>query len=159
MTENRIPVGKDSERLVFAMLRYIGDCSSIQKYQELIKSNLQIVFSVLILPNISITQDDIDEFEDDPDQYIKNDLEESDSETRRRQCMKFVQQLSRRFQIEMNALIGQQINMLMQNYAQNKVQNWIQKATMLNLLITSSIGCYTYNYGASELLIESEQLF
>lgn len=30
---------------------------------------------------------------------------------------------------------------------------------MLNLLITSSIGSYTYNYGASELLISSEQLF
>jgi len=27
---------------------------------------------------------------------------------------------------------------------------------MLNLLITSSIGSYTYNYGASELLISSE---
>ena len=32
IVENRIPVGKDSERLVFAMLRYIGDCTAIGKY-------------------------------------------------------------------------------------------------------------------------------
>lgn len=48
----------------------------------------------------------MDEYEDEPQMYIKNDLEESDSETRRRQCMKFVQQLSKRFQSEMNALIN-----------------------------------------------------
>ena len=47
-------------------------------------------FDILILPNIAITQEDEDEYEDDPDAYIKNDLEESDVETRRRYCMKFV---------------------------------------------------------------------
>ena len=30
---------------------------------------------------------------------------------------------------------------------------------MLNLLITASIGCYTYNYGASDILISQEALF
>ena len=30
---------------------------------------------------------------------------------------------------------------------------------MLNLIITASIGSYTYNHGASELLISQEQLF
>ena len=52
---------------------------------------------MLVLPFISITQEDIDEFEDEPQAYIKNDLEESDVDSRRRQCMKFVQQLSKRF--------------------------------------------------------------
>lgn len=42
------------------------------------------IFQTIILPNISITQDDQDEYEDEPDMYIKNDLEESDTETRRR---------------------------------------------------------------------------
>ena len=50
-----------------------------------------------MLPNISITKEDEDEYEDEPQTYIKNDLEESDLETRRRQCMKFVQALSKRF--------------------------------------------------------------
>jgi exportin-2 (importin alpha re-exporter) len=53
--------------------------------------NLMKIFDILILPNISITPEDQEEFEDDPDAYIRNDLEESDTETRRRYCMKFVQ--------------------------------------------------------------------
>lgn len=51
---------------------------------------MQVIFSVLIQPNIAVTQDDMDEYNDEPQMYIRNDLEESDSETRRRQCMKFV---------------------------------------------------------------------
>ena len=59
--------------------------------------NLIKIFDAIILPNISITADDMDEYEDDPDAYIRNDLEESDVETRRRYCMKLVQQLSKKF--------------------------------------------------------------
>ena len=55
------------------------------------------IFRTIILPNISITQDDKDEYEDEPEMYIKNDLEESDTETRRRQCMKFLQSLSKKY--------------------------------------------------------------
>jgi hypothetical protein len=32
----------------------------------------------LILPNISVTPEDIEEYDDDPDAYIRNDLEESE---------------------------------------------------------------------------------
>lgn len=45
---------------------------------------------MIIIPNISITEEDIEEYECEPQNYIKNDLEESDVETRRYQCMKFV---------------------------------------------------------------------
>ena len=97
------------------------------------------IFDILILPNISITADDKDEFEDDPDAYIRNDLEESDIETRRRHCMKFVQQLSSKFSAEVSQLIGSYINNLLAEYNQNREQNWQKKVTLLNLLITASI--------------------
>ena len=64
--------------------------TNVKSKNEFIKNNLMKIFDILILPNISITQEDQDEYEHDPDAYIKNDLEESDVETRRRYCMKFV---------------------------------------------------------------------
>lgn len=54
------------------------------------KQNMLNLFTLLIVPNISITNDDLEEYEFEPDTYVRNDLEESDTETRRRQCMKFV---------------------------------------------------------------------
>jgi len=42
------------------------------------------LFELIVVPNISITEDDIDEYESEPETYIRNDLEESDTDTRRR---------------------------------------------------------------------------
>jgi exportin-2 (importin alpha re-exporter) len=84
-------VTKENEKLVRITVKYMGEMACLQSKQDFIKMNLIKIFDTLILPNISITEEDIDEYEDSPDAYIKNDLEESDAETRRRHCMKFVQ--------------------------------------------------------------------
>jgi len=68
----------------------MGEMSHNAQRQEFMKMNLMKIFDILVLPNIAITDEDADEYEDDPDAYIRNDLEESDVETRRRHCMKFV---------------------------------------------------------------------
>lgn len=94
---------------------------------------------MIIVPNISITEDDIDEYEMEPDTYIRNDLEESDTDTRRRQCMKFVQQLSKKFPNEVTQIIGDYVNNLLADYAKNRDGEWMKKTTVLNLIITASI--------------------
>ena len=116
IAENRIVAGRESERLVFAIIKYVGEASGLPNYTEFLKHNLSTIFKVLVLPNIAITQEDIDEFEDEPETYIKNDLEESDQETRRRYCMKFVQTLSKRYPQEFGQLVGELIGLLNSEY-------------------------------------------
>lgn len=122
------------------------------------KQNMMSLFTILIVPNISITEDDIEEYETEPETYVKNDLEESDTETRRRQCMKFVQSLARRFPNEVNGLIGDFVNQLLTEYQANREKEWIKKTTVLNLIITASISQYTYRAGAEQILIPFEML-
>ena len=64
--------------MVRATVQYIGDFSNFQSKSEFIKNNLMKIFQTLILPNISVTPEDMEEYEDDPDAYIRNDLEESE---------------------------------------------------------------------------------
>jgi len=70
-----------------------------------------------------LSEEDVEEYMSEPQQYIKNDLEESDTETRRRLCMKFVQQLSKKYPGEMQQLIGSQVQHLLEAYNQNREQN------------------------------------
>jgi exportin-2 (importin alpha re-exporter) len=154
-----ITSSKSCERLLFALVKYLGDCAAIPSYTEFLCGNLQSLLEILVLPSISITQEDIDEFEDDPQAYIRNDLEESDVETRRRQCMKFLQQLSKRFPQQMTGLVSGLVEQLQASYQADRAQNWFNKTTLLNLLITSSIGVYTYTLGATDLLIDQPTLF
>ena len=122
------------------------------------KQNMLNLFTLLIVPNISITSDDLEEYEFEPDTYVKNDLEESDTETRRRQCMKFVQQLSRKYPQEVVVLIDNFVNQLMGEYTVNREKEWIKKTAVLNLIITASISQYTYRAGAEQVQISFEQL-
>ena len=59
----------------------------------------------------------------------------------------------------MQDLIRNLSQSLLEGYEQNKVQNWCNKKTLLNLLITASIGRYTYVDGATEMLISSDLLY
>ena len=72
--------------------------------------------------------------------------------------MKFVQALCKKFQNEVGELIGGFINHFLQEYEQNKAQQWQKKVALLNLIITASISCYTYQHGATELLVDNNML-
>jgi len=52
--------------MVQAVVRYFSECVAMPNYSEFIKTNLQSIFEIIILPNISITTDDVDLFEDEP---------------------------------------------------------------------------------------------
>jgi exportin-2 (importin alpha re-exporter) len=93
---------------------------NFQQKRDFIQLNLIKIFDILIIPNISITQEDQEEYEEDPDAYIRNDLDEQDTETRRRHCMKFVNQLSARFPQEVNSLIENYINSYIGEYQANR---------------------------------------
>jgi len=94
-----------------------------------------------VLPFISITYEDVDEYESEPEIYIKNNLENTEADTMRSNSMKFVQKLSRKFSNGMQAYIENLIQRLLADYEQNRAQKWENITTLLNLLITASIGC------------------
>jgi hypothetical protein len=66
------------------VIRYLNEMATFPDLNDFFKTNMLSLFSLLILPNISINEDDLEEYEFEPDTYVKNDLEESDTETRRR---------------------------------------------------------------------------
>jgi hypothetical protein len=66
------------------VIRYLNEIATFPDLNDFFKTNMLSLFSLLILPNISINEDDLEEYEFEPDTYVKNDLEESDTETRRR---------------------------------------------------------------------------
>lgn len=156
---NKVQPNKQCEKLVKITVKYLGEMANQKSKEDFYKMNLIKIFDTLILPNISITADDMDEYEDDPDAYIRNDLEESDVETRRRYCMKLVQQLSKKFSQDVTNLIGNYVNNYLADYQQNREAQWTKKTSLLNLLIGASISQYTFRSGAVEVLIDDQMLF
>lgn len=75
-------------------------------------------------------------FEDNPEEYIRRDIEGSDVETRRRAACDLVKTLSTNFEQKITEIFGQYLQVLLSKYAENPQQNWRAKDTAI-FLVTS----------------------
>lgn len=87
------------------------------------------------VPALSVAiESDEELFEDEPIEYIRRDLEGSDSETRRRAATELVRGLLDQYPTEVTAIISNYIQHYLQRYNANIVQNWKDKDAALFLL-------------------------
>ena len=78
-------------------------------------------------------------FEDDPLDYIRRDLEGSDSDTRRRSASDFVRGLMDYFEKSVTLIVNDYISHYLSEYAKNPTQNWRSKDTALFLFSAIAI--------------------
>ncbi|KAI5820061.1 Cse1-domain-containing protein [Pyronema omphalodes] len=92
----------------------------------------QIVENIM-LPNMTLRESDEELFEDDPIEFIRRDLEGSDSETRRRAATDFLRQLLEQFDKNVTDVVSKYITHYLSKYAQSPKDNWRDKDTALYL--------------------------
>jgi len=92
----------------------------------------QIVEKV-VLPNLALRESDIEQFEDEPIEYIRRDLEGSDSDTRRRAATDFLRKLVEQNEQLVTDVVSRYINHFLQQYTQNQAEQWQAKDTAVYL--------------------------
>ena len=92
----------------------------------------QVVENV-ILPNLNLREADIELFEDEPIEFIRRDLEGSDSDTRRRAATDFLRQLMAQYEKMVTEVTFRYINHYLADYAQNTKAHWKSKDTAVYL--------------------------
>ncbi|KAG0257100.1 importin-alpha export receptor [Actinomortierella ambigua] len=111
---------------------------------------LQQICEKIILPNMTLREADEEMFEDEPIEYIRRDLEGSDSETRRRAATELVRGLTEQFPTEITAIITNYIGQYLQRYASNRTQHWKDKDAALYLLTSIAAKSVGSQLGARE---------
>jgi len=97
------------------------------------KDTLAQVVEKVVLPNISLRESDVELFEDEPIEFIRRDLEGSDSDTRRRAATDFLRALMEQFEQLTTDVVNQYINHYLADYAKNPAENWKSKDTAVYL--------------------------
>ncbi|ORZ08645.1 Cse1-domain-containing protein [Absidia repens] len=106
--------------------------------------------SKLALPNITMRTSDEELYEDNPIEYIRRDLEGSDSDTRRRAAADFIRGLLERFEAQVTSIISRYINLYLESYKTNPQQNWKDKNTAIFLLVAISARGATSQLGVTK---------
>lgn len=138
--------------LVSKALLFLTSVSRIREQAQVFNDasvQTQIVEKV-ILPNVALRDSDIEMFEDEPIEFIRRDLEGSDSETRRRAATDFLRQLSDQFEASVTQITMSVIEKCLEDYAKDPSENWRSKDTATNLFYaTAAKGQATSTHGVT----------
>ncbi|KAJ8473968.1 hypothetical protein ONZ45_g16104 [Pleurotus djamor] len=137
---NKMPNIAD-DGLVSQSLRFISSAIRSGHYKETFSSRdvISSLIEAVVVPNASLREHDIEQFEDDPLEFVRLDLSLSstgaDLSTRRHAAADLLQALvSSGFETEATEIVGTVIGAGLQQYQSNKESNWRAKDTAIYLL-------------------------
>ena len=116
-------------------LQFLTSVTRIQQHAQGFndESTLSQVVEKVILPNLSLRDSDIEMFEDEPIEFIRRDLEGSDSDTRRRAATNFLRQLMEQFEETVTNVVLKYVDHYLAEYSRNPTSNWKSKDTAVFL--------------------------
>ena len=150
-------VGPETKKdiLVSKALQFLTAVTSIAEHAQVFNndSTMSQVVERVVLPNLTLRDSDMDLFEDEPIEFIRRDLEGSDSDTRRRAATDFLRQLMAKFQGMVSTVVLRYISHYLSDYSRHPSSQWKSKDTAVYLYssiaakgaITSSQGVTSVN--------------
>ena len=127
--------------LVSKAMALLTSVVRVQRHSHLFSSEdvLRQIIEKIVLPNMTMRPSDEELFEDDPLDYIRRDLEGSDSDTRRRSSSDFVRGLMEYFEKSVTRIVDEYIIHYLAEYAKSPSANWRSKDTALFLFSAIAI--------------------
>lgn len=136
--------------LISKALQFLTSTTSMPEHAQIFQDQgtLSQVIEKVILPNIALRESDEELFEDEPIEFIRRDLEGSDSDTRRRAATDFVRQLATKFEDSVTRVVSQYSDHYLAEYAKDPAANWKSKDTATYLFSAiAAKGAATASHG------------
>lgn len=89
-------------------------------------------------------------FEDNPEEYIRKDIEGSDIDTRRRSACDLVRGLCKFYEQLVTNIFSQYVNVMLQQYSQNPKENWKSKDAAIYIVTSLAAKKSTAKHGTTE---------
>ena len=103
----------------------------------------------IVVQNVMLRETDEEDFEDNPIEYIRRDIEGADADSRRRSACDLVQGLCVNYEQSVTSICGNYVNILLGEYAKNPSQEWKKKDAAITLVLALSAKGSTRAHGAT----------
>ena len=105
----------------------------------------------LVIPNMQLTQEELDHLEDNQNEFLKQEFEEADITSNRYYASELLKELIKSFPGLINGKIFPYIGNCLNNYYVNKVNNWKEKVVVINLLFATLIENFAQQIGVTKM--------
>jgi exportin-2 (importin alpha re-exporter) len=150
--------------LVSRALHFLTSVASMPEHAAAFQSDetLGQIIEKVILPNVSLRESDEELFEDEPIEFIRRDLEGSDSETRRRAATDFLRRLAEKFEESVTKVTLKYTEHYLAEYAKDPATNWKSKDTatyLFSAIAAKGVATSTHGVTATNNLVSITDFF
>ncbi|KAI6188886.1 Exportin-2 [Aphelenchoides besseyi] len=139
------------DSLVGVALGFLSAVSERSIYSHIFQADgvLEAICQNVIIKNLTLRREDLEQFQDEPFDYFKRDIEGADLETRRRGATDFVRALTKHFEVKVFSLLSTSIQSHLTAYAQNPAGEWLRKDVVYFLVSALASKATTERHGAT----------
>lgn len=138
--------------LVSNALEFLASISERPSYKNLFEeeATMKTICENVIVPNMQFREADEEMFEDNPEEYLRRDLEGSDIGTRRHSACNLVRGLCKFFEAPVTAIFSGYITAMLREYGESPAENWKQKDVALYLITAIATRSRTSRQGTTK---------
>merc|ERR1719154_994622 len=132
-------------------IQFLASVADRPHYKNLFEdpSVLSSICEKVIVPNMEMRECDVETFEDNPEEFIRRDLEGSDVDTRRRAACDLVKGLSRHFEEKITNIFGMYVKTMLDKYNSNPAE-WKAKDAAMYLVTSLATRAKTAKHGITQ---------
>ncbi|XP_014286249.1 exportin-2 [Halyomorpha halys] len=140
-----------NDLLVSNALQFLSTIAERQQYRHLFedKNVLTGICEKVIIPNIHFRDSDLELFEDNPEEYIRKDIEGSDVESRRRSSSELVKVLAGHFPETVRTIFGTRLQEMLTEYNSDPAK-WRLKNTAVYIVTSLAERGSTAKHGVTK---------
>ncbi|KAK2157652.1 hypothetical protein LSH36_187g00016 [Paralvinella palmiformis] len=138
--------------LVSNAIQFLASVAERPGYKHLFEdpSTLASICEKVIVPNMEFRDADEEAFSDNPEEYIRRDIEGSDIDTRRRAACDLVRALCKSFEGPVIENFSRYVQAMLQEYTKNPAQNWKNKDAAIYLVTSLAAKGQTQKQGVTK---------
>lgn len=143
--------------VVSTAIGFLASAAERSNYKYLFdkQETLKSICENVVVPNVEFREEDEEVFEDNPEEYIRRDIEGSDVDTRRRAASDLVRALCKFHEQRVIEIFSLYVGTMLQQYQADSEKNWKAKDAAIFLVTSLASKKQTAKHGttqASELV-------
>jgi len=148
---NRLDGRPGNDAAVVVATKLLAQLVANRRLVDLFRPTIREILVKIVLPNLLMRETDLENFEDNPMEYIRGDIEGSNLETRSRAASELVRAMLREFGPETTSICQELMGTLVKEFVANPTGNWRQFDCAVSLIIALAVKYSTIQGGVSEL--------
>ncbi|XP_059055862.1 exportin-2 [Achroia grisella] len=124
------------DALVSNALTFLAKIAEKNSYKSLFEdpATLSSICEKVVIPNLEFRESDMELFEDNPEEYVRRDIEGSDVDTRRRSTCDLVRTLAVHYEEKIMNIFGQYVQVMLTRYGESGAEAWRGKDAAMYLV-------------------------